>query len=98
MIYHNQNKDHFPAQSLRERAACTRRFVEISGPEYLDRPGIVARHSKSFSTLTASNDTRYTVSPEDVSFASWYILRAAEPGETVILKMRVDDVASQTSR
>lgn len=95
MIYHNQNKDHFPAQTLRERAACTKRFVEINGPEYRMVEVVVDSHHSENASRVMIGRQYVHLRRRNLSYASWFILRAAEVGETVTVKVRCDEVAGK---
>lgn len=72
------------------------RWLEASGPLYHDTEVKVLKHYDGMSLVLELDGEDYTkIDPEMVSYASWLILRASEPDDTVIVKIRIDDVAAR---
>ena len=70
-----------------------KRFVAISGPEYLDTPLKVIRHEDDYTIVDwMDGDEPDAIFRRQVSYASWYWLGSTEPGEIVVVKIRSDDV------
>ncbi len=89
----------YPEQGPKERAAEIKRIVAVSGPAYEDMSVTVIAHQIDATEVefTGCPGARFFPPQSKMSLCSWLYLRAAEPGETVILKMRVDDVAGKRS-
>lgn len=100
MIYHNQNKDHYPELTACERRDMTKRFIAISGPEYHEVTVTLLEFTEDDvmgdSAIVEWHDDSDPLpdflTRQTVSYASWYILRAAKPGDVVTVKIRSDDV------
>ncbi len=85
--------DHQGAEYQRWRVAQTKRFLEISGPDYIDTEVTVRRHGDKSTWIMIGRETM-KLNRSKVSYASWFMLRQAAPGDTVSIKIRCDEVAA----
>lgn len=75
------------------QAARIKRFIAMSGPEYTDVPLRIVRHEPDFTVVDWMVDNEIdAIFRRQVSYASWYYLRASERGDLVMVKIRSDDV------
>lgn len=71
----------------------TKRFISMSGPDYVDVPLLVVWHDPAHVVVDwQDGEGPEVLFPRHISLASWYILQAAEVGAVVMVKVRADDV------
>lgn len=72
------------------------RWMEESGPLYVDMDLVVVRHTLDGVDVYPVGDgpeDGFPVYARNVSYAGWLVLKRALPGETVNVKCRCDEVA-----
>ena len=81
--------------SPEERTEATRVWIEFSGPLYAEMNLIILGHRVETTRVRWADDPtdNFTLHSRSVSIASWYMMRAAKPGDRIMLKCRCDDVA-----
>jgi hypothetical protein len=79
MIFWTRERNMYPEQGPKERAAEILRILAISGPRYMEIEVIAGDYQNA--------------DPRSMSWASWYTLQQAEPEQVVTLKIRIDQAS-----
>lgn len=80
MSFWTRTQSYYPEMDARTRAAEIKRIIHASGPEYRDVV-IIKRAGHKFTK-------------HQMSYASWFMLLDADYGETIMLKIRCDEVSA----
>lgn len=74
------------------QAARIKRFIAISGPEYVDVSLVVIRHEDDYTIVDwLDGDEPDAIFRRQVSYASWFMLRNTLEGDSATVKIRSDD-------
>ena len=88
----NHTHDHNGQFWEKWRAEAIKRFIAMSGPEYADVEMRVVAHQDEGTEVIWPDGEWDVLTRRALSYASWFLLRETPEGETVVLKVRSDDV------